>query len=286
MSETARKREIVEIAISEIIEADPPIRTFISEEKLAEMTKSVAAWGIQYPLKVRKAGEKYRIVDGFRRFQAALNLNMKTVPCEVLDLSDDKALALGFLTNYMHEDMNAQDEAELFYKLLNDYKWSIDDIAQWSGLSERTVKVRLSLLTLPEEVQALIRDEKLTPGLASELHPFLHPEIIQKRASKEECTEREAELHMRKDLGELAQQMVNEEWTKTSVRIRLRDYIRSLEPTHIPPPIDISAPKPQIPMIPCEVCGLSYPIEEVHMRRVCDKCTPKFNTLKQRGEWK
>jgi ParB family chromosome partitioning protein len=209
---------------------------------------------------------------------------MSKVPCEVLDLSDDKAAALGFLMNYQHEDMNAQDEAELFARLIMEHHWGTEDIAYWSGLSERTVRARLALLTLPEGVQALVRDEKLSPGLADELHAFFRPEVLEKRAKKEEVTEREAELRMRRDVEELAQQMVNEDWTKTSVRIRFREYVRSLEPTHIPPPIEIPAPKPQMPMLTCEVCGLSFPLEEVHVRRICDKCIPKFNALKQRGE--
>ena len=142
-----------EIAIEQILPNRYQPRQDMDSQELRELADSLKENGFIQPLLVRKAGENYELVAGGRRFEAAKLAGFTRVPVVVRDLSDKDSLVLAIVENLQRKDLNAIEEAQAFKRLMDDFLFSLDDLARFVSKDKTTVANTLRLLKLPLEVR-------------------------------------------------------------------------------------------------------------------------------------
>lgn len=157
----------------EFLTANPrnPRKTFDGDE-LDQLAASVKEKGIVQPILVRPAPgqpNRFEIIAGERRWRAAQKAGLHEVPVTVRDVSDKEALELAIIENVQRADLNAIEEANGYQQLIDSFGYSQTDLADVIGKSRPHVVNTLRLLKLPAEVQAHVRNGRLTAGHARAL---------------------------------------------------------------------------------------------------------------------
>lgn len=165
-AETAGMRPDSTLPISEIKpNKGQPRKTFRPEE-LAELTDSIKQNGILQPLLVRKKGSGYEIVAGERRYQAAKAAGLSEVPVVIREISDDEVFKLALIENLQRSDLSPLEEAQGYRQLIKEKGLTQEELAKILSKSRSAITNTLRLLDLPEEVQGLVEEGKLTEGHA------------------------------------------------------------------------------------------------------------------------
>lgn len=146
-------------------------RTQFDDAAIEELAASIKTQGIVQPLVVSPGEDgTYTIVAGERRWRASRLAGLETVPVVVRQVADDREmLELALVENLQRSDLNALEEAEAYLSLQEKFGLSQEDIAARVGKARTTVTNALRLLRLPEEVQELLREGRLTAGQARPL---------------------------------------------------------------------------------------------------------------------
>lgn len=136
---------------------------------LTELTASVKARGIQQPLVVtRRPAGGWTLVDGHRRYEAAVLAGATVVPCVATKAGSSQQQLAVMLAAAMHKSLTPLEQAKAFGRLREQGE-SATSIASQTGYTVRTVRDRLALLDLPADAQAMLRDKKLTTAAAVDL---------------------------------------------------------------------------------------------------------------------
>lgn len=154
----------IEIAVSDITPNPLQPRKTFDADKLAELTESIKEHGVIQPLIVRKAGGKYEIVAGERRWRAAKSAKLRTVPVIVREYDNAKMAEIALVENIQRHDLNAIEEAEGIKRLMNEFGFNQEQAAKKIGRSRTAVTNILRLLNLPESVRQAVSRETLTMG--------------------------------------------------------------------------------------------------------------------------
>ena len=141
----------------------PPRKTFATA-KLKELSESIKKHGIIQPLVVRKKGLNYELVAGERRLRAAKLAKLQTVPVLVRDYDEKQMRELSLVENIQRHDLNPLEEAKAIQELMKQCSYTQAQAAERLGRSRAAVAKLLRMLNLPEELQAMIADEKVTAG--------------------------------------------------------------------------------------------------------------------------
>ncbi|HWC64389.1 MAG TPA: ParB/RepB/Spo0J family partition protein, partial [Rhizomicrobium sp.] len=145
-------------------------RKFFGEEELAGLAQSVKEKGVLTPILVRPLGfDSYEIVAGERRWRAAQMAQLHDVPVVVRELADAEALELAIIENVQRADLNPLEEAAAYQELMERFNRTQEQVAQDVGKSRSHIANSVRLLKLPDSVQLLIRQGKLTAGHARTL---------------------------------------------------------------------------------------------------------------------
>lgn len=153
------------------IEPNPnqPRKRF-DEVELQALADSIAQHGLLQPLAVRNMGNGYyQIIAGERRWRACRLAGLSEVPVTVVDADDRTVMELALVENLQREDLNPVEEAEGYRVLLEEYGLTQEQAAQQVGKSRSAVANALRLLTLSDEVRALVENGELTAGHARAL---------------------------------------------------------------------------------------------------------------------
>lgn len=164
--ETGINESINEIDINLIQPNPDQPRTYFDEESLNELVDSVSKVGILQPLLLRAKGTGYEIIAGERRYQAALRAGLKQVPAQVRTVTEQEVIELALIENLQRSDLNPIEEARGYKKLIEHASLTQEALAQAVSKSRSAVANALRLLDLPNEVQELLFDSKLTAGHA------------------------------------------------------------------------------------------------------------------------
>jgi ParB family chromosome partitioning protein len=154
-----------------LIEANPgqPRHDF-DENALSELAASIKLHDIIQPLTVTKTGSgKYRIIAGERRFRAAKIAGLADVPVYIRDTKDSKILELALLENLQREDLNAIEIALSYKQLMDELDYTQDQLASRMGKERSTITNYIRLLKLPPDIQAAVRNGKVSMGHARAL---------------------------------------------------------------------------------------------------------------------
>lgn len=140
-----------------------PRKTF-DEDTIEELKQSILQHGILQPIVVRKSIKGYEIVVGERRFRAAKEANLTSVPAVVRDLSEKQMMELALLENLQREDLTPIEEAQAYQMLMEQLNVTQEALAKRLGKSRPHIANHVRLLTLPKQIQTLISDGKLSMG--------------------------------------------------------------------------------------------------------------------------
>ena len=192
--------KVVEKVVEKIVERDPQKpaeldldlivpnprqpRLQIDEQRLEELTQSIRANGVIQPILVRRAGDRYEIVAGERRWRAAQRAGLLKVPVIVRDVPDGQMLQVALIENIQRDDLNPMEEAQAYRRLTDDHQMSQEAIASAVGKDRATVANYMRLLRLPVEVRNEVASGNLSMGHARAL-VSLTDDAVQRRISRE-----------------------------------------------------------------------------------------------------
>lgn len=159
-----KQEQIQEVSLSELRPNPYQPRKYFSEESITELKDSILNHGILQPILVRKSIKGYEIVVGERRFRAATEAGLKTVPVVIKELTEDKMMEFALIENLQREDLNSIEEAVAYDKLMKHLKLTQEQLAKRLGKSRPHIANHLRLLQLPNEVQAFIEEGELSMG--------------------------------------------------------------------------------------------------------------------------
>jgi len=153
---------LVNISLSRIIQdRNQPRKTF-DERTIKELADSIKEQGIINPITIRPYGEKYIIIAGERRFLAARQAGLKTIPAVIRKVSKNDVILISLIENLHREDLNSIDRAEGIKALKVNLGLPWTEVAGKLGLSKQRVLDLVGLLNLPDEIKEDIRSRKLT----------------------------------------------------------------------------------------------------------------------------
>ncbi len=144
-------------------------RSDYADEKLDELKASIKEKGILQPLLVREKNGAYEVIAGERRLRAAQALNLEEVPVVIKNVSDEEALVLALVENLQREELNPIEEAEAYKKLIENFHYTHDTVAQSIGKDRSTITNLIRLLKLPDEIQKSIYSGRISVGHARAL---------------------------------------------------------------------------------------------------------------------
>src|SRR5262245_2892870 len=145
-----------------------PRQTF-SEGKLEDLAQSIKAHGIVQPIVARRHGDRYQIVAGERRWRVASGLGLLKVPVLVKVIGDERLLEASLIENIQRENLNPIEEAKAYQRLAHEFNLTQEDLAERTGKDRSTVTNFMRILKLPEDIQDLVLQERLSMGHARAL---------------------------------------------------------------------------------------------------------------------
>jgi ParB family chromosome partitioning protein len=124
---------------------------------LSELMASIAEKGIIEPIIVRQRGQRFQIVAGERRYQAAVQVGMSEIPVVIREVDDAEIIEIALIENIQRKDLTAFEEAEALFSLQTRCNYTHEDMARRLGKSRTAITESLSLNGMPEDVKNLCR---------------------------------------------------------------------------------------------------------------------------------
>ena len=174
---------------------DQPRRKF-DDVSLNELADSISRHGVLQPLLVRPkfdGSDNYEIIAGERRWRACQRAKVHSVPVIIHDLGDEQTLELALIENLQREDLNAMDEALGYKRLMDEFEKTQEQLADALGKSRSHVANMIRMTNLPDGVQAMVRDGKISAGHARTLVKADNPEAVARTIAEKGLSVREAE---------------------------------------------------------------------------------------------
>jgi len=159
----------VELPVDAIMPNPKQPRKDFDDKALRDLSESLKQSGLLQPVVVRRVGEGYQLVVGERRWRAAKMAGIERIPAVVREASDAQSLELALVENLLREDLNPMEEAEAYQRLLAEFAWTQEDLAQRVARDRSSIANCLRLLKLPDVIQADLRSGRLTMGHARAL---------------------------------------------------------------------------------------------------------------------
>lgn len=152
------------IAIKDIKPNPYQPRKIFDTKAINELRDSIKIHGVLQPIILRNTDKGYEIVVGERRFRAAKEAKLKEIPAVVRDLTEEEMMELSVIENLQREDLSPLEEAESYQFLMKKLGLTQAKLAERVGKSRPYIANFVRLLTLPEEVQVMLRDGSLSAG--------------------------------------------------------------------------------------------------------------------------
>ncbi|CAH1679138.1 Chromosome-partitioning protein ParB [Hyphomicrobiales bacterium] len=172
-----------------------PRKAFV-EEDLSELADSIRQRGVIQPIVVRSLAhliDVFEIIAGERRWRAAQRAGLHEVPVVVIEADDKTALEIAIIENVQRADLNPMEEAAGYERLIADFDYSQNDLAQVIGKSRSHVANTLRLLKLPAGVKGLVNDGQLSAGHARALLGLEDPETVARQVIEKGLNVRDVE---------------------------------------------------------------------------------------------
>lgn len=158
--------EVLELSIDQIAPNPNQPRTAMDEHEIESLADSIKKVGVLQPIIVRPEGMGYQIIAGERRWRASRVAGLERVPVRVMSTTETEALALALIENLQRQDLNPIEEARGYKRLIAEYEMTQAELADRVSKSRSAIANTLRLLDLPEDVQELLYEGKLSAGHA------------------------------------------------------------------------------------------------------------------------
>ncbi len=169
-STSARGASLVEIPVGDLSPNPHQPRVHFDEESLSDLAASIRQIGVLQPLLVRQLPDgSYQLIAGERRWRAAQQAGLATVPAVVKTTDDMASVEQALVENLHRQDLAPLEEAGAYQQLIDDFSLTHDDVAKRVGKSRSSITNSLRLLALPAAIQAFLADGRLSAGHAKAL---------------------------------------------------------------------------------------------------------------------
>lgn len=160
------KDKIYEVKINEVLPNKNQPRKNFDKDALDDLTESIKEFGVLQPLLVVKKDDYYEIVAGERRWRAAKNAKLKTVPVIIREYDNKLGAEISLIENIQRENLNPVEEALAFERLINEYDIRQEDLAQRVSKSRSSITNSLRLLKLSDKIKNYLINNDITTGHA------------------------------------------------------------------------------------------------------------------------
>jgi len=184
------------LSISSILPNKNQPRKLFEKEALIELSDSIKERGIIQPLIVRKSDDqedKFELIAGERRLQAAQSAGLHEVPVVIIEADNLKSLELAIIENVQRKDLNVVEEAESYKNLIHNFHYDQDKVSKFIGKSRSHISNSLRILSLPEKIIEMLRDDKLTLGHAKVLIGLENALLLAEKIIKKNLSVRQTE---------------------------------------------------------------------------------------------
>ncbi len=188
------------ISIGSIVPNKNQPRKLFEKEALEELKNSIKERGIIQPLIVRKSDDqddKFELIAGERRWQAAQSAGLHEVPVVIIEADNLKSLELAIIENVQRKDLNPVEEAESYNNLIQNFGYDHEKVSQFIGKSRSHISNSIRLLSLPEKILDLIRNNKISQGHAKVLVGLENALLLADKIIKKKLSVRQLESLVR-----------------------------------------------------------------------------------------
>lgn len=221
------KDEIVqEIKLRELRPNPYQPRKNFRPEAIEELKNSILEHGILQPIIARKSIRGFEIVAGERRFRAAKEADLETVPVVVRKLNEQQMMELAILENLQREDLNPIEEAIAYQTLLEKLDFTQEQLANRLGKSRPHIANYVRLLSLPEEIRDYISEGKISMGHGRALLGLKKKELLKpviNKILKEAMNVRQLEHYIHQLNDTVSRETKNVKQTKKDIFIKQRE---------------------------------------------------------------
>lgn len=154
--------KIIDISVNLIRPNPNQPRQYFDSSQLTSLAKSISQDGIIQPLTVRKVNNYFELISGERRLRAAKLAGLRSVPCIVVDITDERSAVLALIENIQRSDLNFFEEAEAISVLIQEYGMTQEDAAIRLGMAQSTIANKLRLLKLSSIEKKMIISNNLS----------------------------------------------------------------------------------------------------------------------------
>lgn len=165
-----------EVDLESIVPGPMQPRTHFDEASLESLAESIRSHGVVQPLVVRRRDGGYELIAGERRWRAAKLAGLARVPVVVKEVPDESLLEIALIENIQREDLNPIEEAQAYKKLIETVGLTQEALASRVGRDHSYITNYLRLLRLPDDLQQLVREGRLSTGHARTILALSHPD--------------------------------------------------------------------------------------------------------------
>ena len=162
-------REVVDLYLDDIIPNRFQPREVFNEQALRELSESIKAHGVIQPIIVRKIGDKYEIIAGERRYKASAMAGLTKIPAIIRNLDDKETSKVALLENLQRKDLTPIEEARTYQKILELDSMTQEELGRSMGKSQGSIANKMRLLSLPDEIQEALLNDRISERHARSL---------------------------------------------------------------------------------------------------------------------
>ena len=196
LNETSNKSSDTKIPISKLRANPLQPRRLFNKESINELAASIKSKGLVQPILVRPSEKNpgdYEIIAGERRWRAAQIAQLHEMPAVIKNLNDVESLEIAIIENVQRSDLTVIEEAASYKKLIESYGHTQEQLSEIVGKSRSHVANIMRLLTLPQSIQDMITEGKISAGHARAIMNSAFPEKLAEKIVSENLSVREAE---------------------------------------------------------------------------------------------
>ena len=200
IGETKAKNTSNVVPINDLLKNKFQPRKIFDEDKLNDLTKSIAERGILQPIIVRdhvQRDGKYEIIAGERRWLAAKKAGLTEVPVVITNVDDLKSLEFAIIENVQRDDLNPLEEAQGYQRLIDEFSYDHEKVSKFIGKSRSYITNSLRILTLPKSILSQIEKREISAGHAKILVGLSNAEFIANKIIEKKLSVRQAENFVR-----------------------------------------------------------------------------------------
>ena len=183
------------IELNKLFSGKTQPRKSFNDQSLESLSESIRSSGIMQPIVVRKTefDDKYEIIAGERRWLAAQKAGLHEVPVVVTEADDLKSLEFAIVENVQRHDLNPLEEAQGYKRLIDEFSYDQEKVSKFIGKSRSHIANIIRLLGLPQSIQDMISEGKISSGHARAIMNSAFPEQLAEKIVSENLSVRAAE---------------------------------------------------------------------------------------------